>query len=162
VERKLGKFDSKLDNIMETRIEIIEEPTRSALDRVLIRVNISGVSITLHAEERADNVLPAGDRALDSLTKQIEKQKGKKRPHGKGGSSIRVESTDVLPASGQKRIARTTNVGIRPMSLSEALTEAEMLEDELFIFINTDSGAGAAILKRRADGRYDLINTDLE
>ena len=35
VERKLGKFDGKLDNIMETRIEILEEPTRSALDRTV-------------------------------------------------------------------------------------------------------------------------------
>jgi ribosomal subunit interface protein len=162
VERKLGKFDSKLENIMETRIEIIEEPTRSSLDRVLIRVNISGPNITLHAEERADNVLTAVDRTLDSVTKQIEKQKGKKRVHGKGGSSIRGESADVLPASGQKRIVRTTSVGIRPMSLSEALAEADLLEDDMFIFINTDSGTSAAILKRRADGRYDLINTDLE
>jgi hypothetical protein len=48
------------------------------------------------------------------------------------------------------------------MSLSEALAEADLLEDDMFIFINTDSGTSAAILKRRADGRYDLINTDLE
>jgi ribosome-associated translation inhibitor RaiA len=33
VERKLGKFDSKLEDIRETRIEIIEESTRSSLDR---------------------------------------------------------------------------------------------------------------------------------
>lgn len=162
VERKLGKFDGKLENIMETRIEIIEEPTRSSLDRTLIRVNISGANIKIHAEERADSVLTAVDRALDSITKQIEKQKGKWRVQDKGGESIRIESADALPSSGKKRIAHTKSVGIRPMSLSEALAEAELLKDELFVFINTDSGAGAAILMRKADGRYDLINTELE
>lgn len=162
VERKLGKFDSKVENIMETRIEIIEEPTRSLLDRTLIRVNISGANFSIHAEERADSVLTAVDRALDSITKQIEKQKGKLCSKGKGGQSIRMESEDTLPASGRKQIVRTTSVGIRPMSISEALAEAELLKDELFIFINTDSGNGTAVLKRRADGKYDLFNTELE
>ena len=53
VKTRLGHFDDKLDNIMETRIEVIEEPTRSALDRTMVRVNISGANVTLHTEERA-------------------------------------------------------------------------------------------------------------
>jgi putative sigma-54 modulation protein len=162
VERKLGKFDSKLDNIMETRIEILEEPTRSSLDRTVIRVSISGANITLHAEERAESVLTAVDRAFDSINKQIEKQKGKWQGKDKGGQSIRVESSEVSPAAGRKRIAKTTELGIRPMSLSEALAEADLLKDDLFVFINTDSGDSAAFLKRRADGRYDLILTEPE
>ena len=162
IERKLGKFDSKLDNIMETRIEIIEEPTRSALDRTLIRVNISGASITLHTEERADSILTAVDRAFDSINKQIEKQKGKWQGNSKGGQSIRVESSEVSPATGRKRIAQTTNMEIRPMSLSEALSEADLLKGDLFVFIDTDSGESTAILRRQADGRYNLIRTELE
>jgi len=162
IQRKLGKFDSKLDNIMETRIEIIEEPTRSALDRTLIRVNISGANITLHTEERADSVLTAVDRSFDSINKQIEKQKGKWQGKDKGGQSIRVESSEVSPAAGRKRIAQTTNLGIRPMSLSEALAQADLLKDDLFVFINTDSGDSVAILRRRVDGRYDFIRTELE
>jgi putative sigma-54 modulation protein len=162
VERKLGKFDSKLDNIMETRIEILEEPTRSSLDRTVIRVNISGANVTLHTEERADSILTAVDRAFDSINKQIEKQKGKWQGKDKGRQSIRAESSEVAPAASRKRIAQTTNIGIRPMSLSEALAEADLLKEDLFVFINTDSGDGTAILRRRADGRYDLIRTELE
>jgi len=162
VERKLGKFDSKLDNIMETRIEILEEPTRSSLDRTVIRVNISGANVTLHAEERADSVLTAVDRAFDSINKQIEKHKGKWQGKDKGGQSIRSESAEAAPAAGRKRIAQTTSMGIRPMSLSEALAQADLVKDDMFIFINTDSGDGTAILRRRADGRYDLILTELE
>ncbi|RJO62966.1 MAG: ribosome-associated translation inhibitor RaiA [Dehalococcoidia bacterium] len=162
IQRKLGKFDSKLDNIMETRIEVIEEPTRSSLDRTVIRVSLSGANLTLHAEERAENVLTAVDRAFDSINKQIDKQKGKWQGKDKGGQSIRVESSEASPAAGRKRIAQTTNMGIRPMSLSEALAEADLLKDELFVFIDTDSGDRAAILRRRADGRYDLIRTELE
>ena len=162
VERKLGKFDSKLDNIMETKIEILEEPTRSSLDRTVIRVSISGANVTLHAEERADSVLTAVDRAFDSINKQIEKQKGKWQGKDKGGRSIREESSEVSPATGRKRIAQMTSMGIRPMSLSEALAQADLLKDDLFIFINSDSDDSTAILRRRADGRYDLIRTELE
>lgn len=162
VERKLGQFDSKLDNIMETRIEILEEPTRSSLDRTVIRVNVSGANVTLHTEERADSVLTAVDRAFDSINKQIEKQKGKWQGKGKGGTSIRAESSEVSPGASRKRIFQTTNAGIRPMSLSEALAQADLLNDDLFIFIDTDNGDRTAILKRRSDGRYDLIRTELE
>ena len=48
------------------------------------------------------------------------------------------------------------------MSLSEALAQADLLKDDLFVFINTDNGDRTAILRRRADGRYDLIRTELE
>ena len=160
VERKLGKFDSKLDNIMETRIEIIEEPTRSSLDRTVIRVNISGANITLHTEERAESVLTAVDRAFDSINKQIEKQKGKRQDKDKSGESIRAESLEVAPAAGRKRVVQTTSMGIRPMSLSEALAEADLIKEDLFVFINTDSGDGTAILRRRTDGKYNLILTE--
>lgn len=162
VERKLGQFDSKLDNIMETRIEILEEPTRSSLDRTVIRVNISGANVTLHAEERADSVLTAVDRAFDSINKQIEKQKGKWQGKDKGGQSIREESSEVSPPASRKRIAQTTDMGIRPMSLSEALAEADLVKDALFVFVNTDNGDRTAILRRRADGKYDFIRTELE
>jgi putative sigma-54 modulation protein len=162
IERKLGKFDNKLDNIMETRVEIIEEPTRSSLDRTVIRVNISGANVTLHTEERSDSILTAVDRAFDSINKQIDKQKGKWHSKDKGGKSIRVESSEVSPLTSRKRIAQTTAVGIRPMSLSEALAEADLLKDDLFVFINTDNGDSVSILRLRADGRYDLILTELE
>lgn len=162
IERKLGKFDSKLDNIMETRIEILEEPTRSALDRTVIRVNISGANITLHTEERAENILTAVDRAFDSITKQIEKQKGKWQEKDKGGQTIRTQSPQDSPVANRKRITQTIDMGIRPMSLSEALAEADLIKDELFVFINSDSGDTASILRRRVDGKYDLIRTELE
>jgi putative sigma-54 modulation protein len=162
VERRLGHFDDKLDNIMETRIEVIEEPTRSSLDRTMIRMSISGASITLHTEERADNVRTAVDRAFESINKQIEKQKGKWQGKDKGGESVRVESPEVTPAAGRKRIVQDISIGISHMSLSEALAEADLTKDDLFVFINTDSGDATNILRRRTDGKYDLIRTELE
>ena len=162
IEHKLGKFDSKLDNIMETRIEILEEPTRSALDRIVIRVNISGANTTLHTEERAESILTAVDRAFDAITKQIEKQKGKWQEKDKGGETIRTESREAAPTTNRKRIVQIIEVGIRPMSLSEALAEADLTKDDLFVFINSDSGDNTSILRRRSDGRYDLTHTELE
>jgi hypothetical protein len=140
----------------------MEEPTRSSLDRTVIRVNISGANITLHAEERAESILTAVDRALDSINKQIEKQKGKWQEKDKGGESIRAESPEVSPGAFRKRITRTIDMGIRPMSLSEALAEADLIKEDMFVFINSDSGDNASILRRRSDGKYDLIRTELE
>jgi ribosomal subunit interface protein len=162
VETRLGHFDDKLDNIMETRIEIIEEPTRSSLDRILVRMSISGANITLHTEERADSVRTAVDRAFDSMNKQIEKQKGKWQGKDKGGESVRTEVEPAAPATGRKRIVQDTTLGVRTMGLSEALAEADLLKGDMFVFINSDTGDAINILKTRPDGRYDLIRTELE
>jgi ribosomal subunit interface protein len=163
VERRLGHFDDKLGNIMETRIEIIEEPTRSSLDRIQIRMSISGTDITFHTEERADTVRTAVDRTFDSMNKQIEKQRGKWRGKDKGGESARYESPEAAaPAAGGRRIAQYVRMGISPMSLSEALAEADLLKGEMFAFINTDSGSVTSLLKLRPDGKYDLVRFELD
>ena len=51
---------------------------------------------------------------------------------------------------------------ILPRALSEALAEAELLKEDLFVFIDAGGDSRTAILKRRADGRYDLIRTEME
>lgn len=161
IERKLGHFDSKLGNIMETRIEVVEEPTRSAQDRTIVRISISGADIVLHSEERADNLRTAVDRVEGAVTKQIERQKGKWQDKGKAGPSIRTEATTAAPAARQRKITETRSIKVKPMSLGEALSQIELLGYDLLLFQNTDTKA-INLLKRRPDGNYDLIRSEPE
>ena len=48
IQRKLGKLDHYFDGIIETRIEITEETTKSSQHRFLVRVSVSGSSTQLH------------------------------------------------------------------------------------------------------------------
>ncbi len=154
IERKLGRFDRKLENIMEIGIEVFEEHTRSALDRHVVTVRVNGANITLHAEERSDTIMNAVDKAAESITKQIERQKGKRQDKGKAGPSIRIP--EAPPAAPQSRIAETRSMGVKPMSLAEAQAQIDIMGYEFLMFLNTDTRK-VNLLKRRPDGRFDLI-----
>jgi len=154
IERKLGRFDRKLENIMEIRVEVFEEHTRSALDRHVVTVSISGAGVVLRGEERGDTILTAVDRAAESITKQIERQKGKWQDKGKAGPSIHIpQEAQAAPSS---RIAETRSMGVKPMSLAEALDQIDIFGYEYFMFLNTDNKK-VSLLVRRPDGRFDLV-----
>ena len=154
IERKLGHFDRKLENIMEIRVEAYEEHTRSALDRHVVTVSISGASIVLHAEERGDTIFTAVDRAAEAITKQIERQKGKWEDRGKAGRATRFpEASTKAPSD---RIAETRSMGVKPMSLAEAQDQIDILGYDFLMFLNTDTKK-VNLLTRRPDGRFALI-----
>ena len=154
IERKLGHFDRKLENIMEIKVEAYEEHTRSAVDRHVVTVSISGANIVLHAEERGDTVLTAVDRAAEAVTKQIERQKGKWQDKGKARPSIRIPETP--PAKPISRIAETRSMGVKPMSLAEAQDQIDILGYDFLMFLNTDTKK-VNLLTRRPDGRFNLM-----
>jgi len=155
IERKLGRFDRKLENIKETRVEIAEENTRSTKERQLASVSISGPGAAFFAEERSDTILSAIDRASESISRQIERRKGKWQDRSKTGASIRVPGEVVQPLM-SSRIAETYVTEVKPMSLAEAQDQMDILGHEYLMFSNTDNKK-VSLLVKRLDGRFDLI-----
>ncbi len=84
IERKLGRFERKLENIMEIKIEVFEEHTRSALDRQVVTVSLSGANVALRAEERADTIMNAVDKAAESVHQADRKTEGQVAGQGQG------------------------------------------------------------------------------
>lgn len=164
IERKLGHFDRKLENIMEIRVEVFEERTRSSLDRHVITVNLNGANVLIHAEERGDTVLTAVDKAAESVTKQIERQKGKWQDKGKAATiripqSMPVEKPELNEknlAANAGRIVEISSMGVKPMSLAEAQDQIDVLGYEFLMFLNTDTQK-VNLLVRRPDGRFNLV-----
>ena len=79
IERKMGKFSHYLPNIMETKVEVSEEGTRSAEQRLVVRVTvtISGSSNLLVSEERGADLFTAVDKVAAVMQGRIEHFKGK-------------------------------------------------------------------------------------
>jgi putative sigma-54 modulation protein len=160
LERKLGNFNRQMESIMETRVEISEEKTRSAQDQFLVRVVINGKGINIYGEERGENILTATDKIAATIKRQIEHQKGKLQE--KGGTSIRTETiTSSTPDKIPGRIIEVKSMEVKPMSLDEALSQIKILGYEFLLFQNTDNRS-VNLLKRRADGNYDLIQSQPE
>jgi len=161
IERKLGKLDRHLPKIIESKIEVSEEKTKSPRQHYLVRVTIDGGGAVFHGEERGEDLFRAVDRVATIMTRQLEHHKGKLYEKGRGNSLARSEFSPgeemTEPAGKVVKVKRFT---IKPMSVDEAVEQMELLRHDFFLFFNADVEE-FRLVYRRADGDYGLIEPEL-
>lgn len=161
VERKLGKLNRHFPNIIESKVEIAEEKTRSPEHHYLVRVNLMGSGTHLHGEERGDDLFAAIDKVTATMTRQLEHYKGKRYEKRRGSSPIwggfstTPEVIDPAP-----QVVKVKRFVMKPMSLTEAAEQMELLGHDFFLFLNAEAGK-LNLLYRRKDGNYGLIEPEM-
>lgn len=161
VERKLGKLNRRLPNIIESKVEIAEEQTKSPEQRYVVRVTVDTSTNALHGEERGQNLFAAIDKVTEVMSRQIEHYKGKLYDKGKGSSLARGEfSQEAEPERPSREVVKVKRFAIKPMSVAEATDQMELLGHDFFLFLNADTEE-INLLYRRKDGNYGLIEPEL-
>ncbi len=158
VERKLGKLNRHKPDIIDTKVEISRESTKSPQAQYLVRVTIQMTSggTLLHGEERAESVFAAVDKVVAILTRQLERRKGKLYDKGRGNSLARGKYVPPEPSPTAKKLVKRKSFAIEPMTLADSIEQMESLGHNFFLFI--DAGTGEMrLLYRRNDGNYGLI-----
>jgi putative sigma-54 modulation protein len=159
VEKKVAKLDRHFDDIEDIKVDLAyAKSVRSSTDRYIAQITSRGRGFMLRSEEPADEIFAAFDIALEKMQRQVERYKGKRqkgRIDGRPISQLVMENEtedDVIPV-----IARRKEFELVPMSEEEALEQMKLLEhDNFFIFFNDHKNA-IAVLYRRSDGSYGLI-----
>jgi len=162
VERKLGKLNRHLPGIIESKVEISEEKTKSPQQHYLVRVTVnSGVGgAVFHGEERGEDLFKAVDKVAAIMTRQLEHHKGKLYEKGRAGSLARREFNDtVAPAAPARKVVKTKRFAVKPMSVVEAVEQMELLGHSFFLFFDADTQQ-VRLLYRRNDGDYGLIEPE--
>lgn len=165
VEKKAAKLERHLPGIDEIRIELSHAKTaRSATDRQVAQITVRGKGFILRTEERSDDLHGAFDAALDKISRQIERYKGKHyRGRGDGRSAAEAlemeeeempmdDTGELLPL-----IARRKKFMVLPMTEDEAVEQMRLLgHDNFFVFFNADKNSIQVVYRRR-NGSYGLI-----
>ncbi|MDW8226663.1 MAG: ribosome-associated translation inhibitor RaiA, partial [Anaerolineales bacterium] len=129
VNKKASKLDRYLSELENVRVELSYiKSARSASDRNVAQITARGRRALLRAEERAEDLLTAFDRALDKMQRQIERYKGK-RAIGRGDGR---SAADVVPHEEEiveepPVIVRRKKFDLVPMSEAEALEQMKLL-----------------------------------
>jgi putative sigma-54 modulation protein len=161
IERKLGKLNRHLPKIIESRIEIFEEKTKSRQQHFVAQVTIDSSGTLLHGEERGEDLFTAIDKVAAVMNRQIEHYKGKLHKKGRGSSLARSEfSEEVEPTPPSSKVVKVKRFAVKPMSVAEAIDQMEMLGHDFFLFFNADTEE-LNLLYRRKDGNYGLIEPEL-
>jgi len=161
IERKLGKLSRYLPSIVESRVEISEEKTKSPQHQFVVRVTAHTSGAPLRGEERGQDLFTAIDKVAEVINRQIEHHKGKLYDKGRGSSFARGKfSEEVEPEQPARNVVKVKRFVVKPMSVAEAIDQMELLGHDFFLFLNADSEE-LNLLYRRKDGDYGLIKPEL-
>ncbi|MFC1913766.1 ribosome hibernation-promoting factor, HPF/YfiA family [Chloroflexota bacterium] len=161
VERKLEKLNRHLPNIMESKVEVSEEKTRSARQHYLVRANVSVKGTVFHGEERGEDLFQAIDRLATTLTRQIDHYKGKHWEKDRADSPVRGgsdQATEIVEPA--RKVVKVKRFSIKPMTVAEAIEQMDLLGHDFFLYFDADKEE-LKLLYRRNDGDYGLIEPEL-
>lgn len=152
----------------ETKLKKVEKffgPDATAKVTASVEKSIKIVEITLtkggfifRAQERSQDLEDALDACVDSLIRQIRKNKTKleRRLHETSfdevfnGPSEEETEFDVV---------RTKGVILKPQSVDEAILQMNMLGHQFFMFRNAENDEISVVYKRN-DGGYGVLEPD--
>jgi len=167
VDKKVSKLDRYLNNIDQARVDLaFAKSARSAADRHVAQITITGKGYILRAEERSDDIFAAFDSALSKMQRRIERYKGKRqRGRGDGRSAADIIETPDLSEEMESEatpvIARRKKFFLTPMDEMEAIEQMNLLgHEEFFVFYNANTNAINVLYKRR-DDTFGLIEPEL-
>jgi putative sigma-54 modulation protein len=163
VQKKMDKLSRFLPNMGETKVEIVEEQTKSPKDKFTVQITVRGKGSLLRGEERAAGINLGVDAVTDVLARQITKYKGKfvKKGHG---TPAQLEPAEPAAKKAKNRLPELVRVKrflVKSMSTEEAAEQMELTSHDFFLFIKDDTRE-LNLLYRRKDGNYGLIEPELD
>ncbi len=170
VNKKAGKLDRYINDLDEVRVELTyAKSAKMTTDRFVAQITLLGKKIMLRSEERADDIYPAFDAAMDKIQRRIERFKGKRyRGRGDGVSvaqAVLEMEQDVqmeeMAVEEEPVIARRKKFILYPMDEYEAVEQSKLLgHEDFFVFFNMETNS-VNVLYTRRDGTYGLIETEM-
>jgi putative sigma-54 modulation protein len=150
-EKKLSKFERFFHDDAEMDVTF-SMPKNT--EKVEITIYTDGT--TFRAEESSDTFANAIDKAIDSLERQIRKNKTRlEKTVRKGAFVLDEEDDDEYTEEGEFEI-RIKTFPFKPMSPEEAVLQMNLLGHSFYAFTNAETGSVAVVYKRK-EGSYGLI-----
>lgn len=149
-EKKLAKFDRFFDEGTEA---IVVYSCRHDLQYIEITIRQNGT--IFRSEEGADTFQNAIDEAVESLERQIRKNKTRLEKMLRTGAFAYAPEEEDVEEESEFNI-RVKSFPIKPMSVEEAILQMELLGHQFYMFRDAQTEE-PCVVYRRKDGNYGLI-----
>ncbi len=151
IEKKLGKFDKFFGVDTEAFVTC---KVRKGIKIIEITINYG--TTLFRAEEESDTFITALDRSIESLERQIRKNKTRLEKRVKSGAFVISEEDDDEFAEESEFKIRTKSFPFKPMSPEEAILQMNLLGHNFFAFTDAETLEVCVVYKRK-EGDYGLI-----
>ncbi len=125
-----------------------------------VEINLKIKRALLNVEEETNDMSSSLSLAFDNIEKRVKKEKEKLRERKR--RTNRERETFSRPPEAeepQKRVIRSRDYSLKPMTLEEAFLQFELQDKEVFVFRIQGSGKWAVIYRRK-DGNYGLVEPE--
>ena len=137
-------------------------------DRNKVELTVHGAGTWFRAHEATSNMFASIDAAVSTIEGQIRKNKTRLARRLRQDAFVRTadetsfvaEETSFAPEEKEDdlSIVRIKNFQFKPMTREEAVLQMNLLEHSFFAFRDEDNDGSFAVVYRRNDGGYGLID----
>ena len=154
-EKKVMKLARFFDEDAEALVTFSVEKNRN-----ISEITVHGAGTWFRAKESTSDMFASIDAAVATIEGQIRKNKTRLARRLKQDAFVRsVEETSFAPEEAEEdlSIQRVKEFYFRPMTREEAVLQMNLLEHNFFAFRDEDNGGAFAVVYKRNDGGYGLI-----
>ena len=155
IEKKLEKLDKYFSEDIEAKVVLSQERNK---DKIEVNINAKGAQF--RTEQVAEDVYEGLDKAIDKLSRQMSKFKGKLQKKYQDNKSVRFEAIPTPDAEDSEvgKVVKTKKIELRPMTAEDAVLEMEMSGHDFFVFLDESTDKINVVYKRK-DDNYGVLET---
>lgn len=152
VEKKLEKLDKYFKDDAVAHVTMTKEKNGERLE-----ITVTSGAMLFRAEENGETFNNSLDTAVDTIERQIRKNKTRLEKRLREGAFRAIEEQ---PEEFEEEFEiREKNFVMKPMSVEEAILQMNLIGHEFFMFENSETGNAAVVYKRK-NGGYGLLNPE--
>lgn len=150
-EKRLSKIDKLFGEEAAAKVTATVEKNCH-----IVEVTVTKSGMIFRAEESAENMIDALDECVDSLIRQI--RKNKTRLDKKLHSAVLDDFMEPVDEE-DFDVIREKTIALKPQSVEEAILQMNLLGHKFYMFLNADTDEINVVYKRNATG-YGVISPD--
>lgn len=159
-EKKIGKLDRFFAEDATASVTFSVEK-----DRNKVELTIRSSGTIFRVSESTSDMHASIDAAVTTMERQIRKNKTRLEKRLRQGAyerAVDVELSSFVPEPEEEeyRLVRSKRFPIKPMTRDEAILQMNLLGHSFFAFRDEDVGGAFAVVYRRNDGGYGLIEDE--
>ena len=155
-EKKVMKLARYFEEDAEALVVFSVEKNRNNVE-----LTVHGAGTWFRAHESTSDMFASIDAAVGTIEGQIRKNKTRLARRLRQDAFTRsVEETSFTTeeTEDELKIVRAKQFYFKPMTREEAILQMNLLEHSFFAFRDEDNGGSFAVVYRRNDGGYGLID----
>ena len=156
-EKKVTKLDRYFKDDAEALVAFSVEKNRN-----IVELTVHAANTYFRASESTSDMFASIDAAVATIEGQIRKNKTRLARRIRQDAFVRApEAVSSFapedPEEGEFSIVRTKQFPMKPMTRDEAILQMNLLEHNFFAFRDEDSNGAFAVVYKRRNGGYGII-----